>query len=161
MKEEYSRQEQVVSCLKKQVHFVEGMVRSRQELDMNILAPLPNEGEPENDILTVQARCIACGLLVEDKTATLLVHLQPCNHTYHLLCFQYAYRIATTRLTKGNCWASQHSSLCFINNSNDDSFASSLKSIPTIHPIYQTGSPSERMTWIRRMVSFFTHRKSD
>jgi hypothetical protein len=70
-------------------------------LDGYILAPLPNETEPENDILTVQARCIACGLGVEDKTASLLVHLQPCNHTYHLLCFQYACRIAAFCL--GDC----------------------------------------------------------
>ena len=70
-------------------------------MDLNILAPLPNEGELENDILTVQARCIACGLGVEDKIASLLVHLQPCNHTYHLLCFQYAWRIAAFCL--GDC----------------------------------------------------------
>ena len=77
------------------------MVKSRQELDLNILAPLPNEGEPGNDILTVQARCIACGLGVEDKTATLLVHLRPCQHTYHIVCFQYACRIGAICL--GDC----------------------------------------------------------
>ena len=70
-------------------------------MDLNILAPLPNEGEPGNDILTVQARCIACGLRVEDKSATLLVHLQPCQHTYHIVCFQYACRIAAFCL--GDC----------------------------------------------------------
>ena len=63
-------------------------------MDGYILAPLPNETEPENDIFTVQARCIACGLGVEDKTVSLLVHLQPCNHTYHLLCSQYVWEIA-------------------------------------------------------------------
>ena len=78
------------------------MLRSRQDLDGYILAPLPNETEPENDILTVQARCIACGLGVEDKTATLLVHLQPCNHTYHIVCFQYACHIAIVFLGNGN-----------------------------------------------------------
>ena len=74
------------------------MVRSRHELDLNILAPLPNEGELGNDILTLQARCIASGLRVEDKTATLLVHLQACQHTYHIVCFQYDCRIVAFSL---------------------------------------------------------------
>ena len=63
-------------------------------MELNILAPLPNEGVPGNDILIVQARGINCGLRVEEKIATLLVHLQPCQQTPHIVCFEYACRIA-------------------------------------------------------------------
>ena len=74
--------------LKKQLEFVEGMVRCRQEF--NILAPLPKVAELDNNRLIVQGYCIGCGLAIEDKTATMLVHVRACQHIYHITCFAYA-----------------------------------------------------------------------
>jgi hypothetical protein len=89
----------VVGCLKKQLEFVEGMVRCRQEFD--ILAPLPEVAERGSNTLIVQGCCTACGLPIEDRTATMLVHLRPCQHTYHIACFAYACRTAAVCL--GDC----------------------------------------------------------
>ena len=89
----------MVGCLKKQLEFVEGMVRCRQEFD--ILAPLPEVAERGSNTLIVQGCCTACGLPIEDRTATMLVHLRPCQHTYHIACFAYACRTAAVCL--GDC----------------------------------------------------------
>ena len=75
------------------------MVRCRQEFD--ILAPLPEVAERGSNTLIVQGCCTACGLPIEDRTATMLVHLRPCQHTYHIACFAYACRTAAVCL--GDC----------------------------------------------------------
>ena len=49
------------------------MVSCRQEFD--ILAPLPKVAKRGSNRLTVQGSCTTCGLAIEDKNATMLVHL--------------------------------------------------------------------------------------
>ena len=49
----------------------------------------------------------------------------------------------TTRPAKDNCWASQYSSLCFIDNSSGDNITSYFKSMPTSIPNIEQVHPGE------------------
>ena len=55
------------------------------ELVTKFPLPMPTSDQTQESF-TVDSTCIACGLTVEERV-TLLVHLQPCKHSYHYICF--------------------------------------------------------------------------
>ena len=62
------------------------MLRMIRNYELVTKFPLPVPTSTSHSSFTVDSTCIACGLTVEERV-TLLVHLQPCKHSYHYICF--------------------------------------------------------------------------
>ena len=152
----------ITNLVKRALDCIKGSIKTQPSISFTLIQHIPsNVGYYWSSMFLPQRKlqiklCIFLIANLQNSQTDAINHIEASNTKF----------ATTTRPAKDNCWASQYSSLRFIDNSNGDSIASGLKSIPTIHPKFQIVSswwshrqegPRYHAGWVSSPIQRLTH----